>query len=121
MAVNEAYKYIYSAPDNKEFLYDLRTDPEETRNKAYSPLYFYKTKEMRDQLIAYFNKEGYVAPIDGDNWKVYPRKDMPEDPDAYLLFQDTESSIPHIPGYETDSNSKKYFNFAWYDHKFEKV
>ena len=121
MALNKKYKYIYSAPDNKEFLFDLRTDPEETRNKAYSPLYFEKTKEMRDQLIEYFKEEGYVVPIDDDNWKVYPKKEMPEDPDAYLLFQDTEASLPHIPGYETDSSSKKYFKFAWYDMKFEKV
>ena len=46
---------------------------------------------------------------------------MPDDPDAYLLFQDPPGSIPHIGGYETDSNSKKHFKFLWYDQKFEKV
>ncbi|MDF1512438.1 MAG: sulfatase-like hydrolase/transferase [Anaerolineae bacterium] len=121
MALTEDYKYIYSAPDQKEFLFDLKTDPLETRNKAQSPLYFQKTKEMRDQLVAYFKDEGYFTPLEGDGWKVYPKKEMPEDPDAYVLFQDTEASIPHIPGYETESNSKKYFKFAWYDMKFEKV
>jgi arylsulfatase A-like enzyme len=121
MALDGHYKYIYSAPDQKEFLFDLISDPEETRNKAYNPLYIQKTKEMRDQFISYFRAEGYSTPIEGDNWKVYPKKDMPDDPDAYLLFQDTEASIPHIPGYETDSNSKKHFKFAWYDMKFENV
>jgi arylsulfatase len=121
MTLNEDYKYIYSAPDNKEFLFDLSTDPEETRNKAYNPLCYYKTKEMRDQLLSYFKAEGYLTPITDEGWKVYPIKTMPEDPDAYLLFQDTEASIPHIPGYETDSNSKQHFKFAWYDMKFDKV
>jgi choline-sulfatase len=121
MMLNEVFKYIYSAPDQKEFLFDLKTDPDETRNKAYNPLYIQKTKEMREQLIAYFAGEGYLDPIEDGNWKVYPKKEMPEDPDAYLLFQDTEASIPHIPGYETESNTKEYFRFAWYDMKFEKV
>ncbi len=121
MALNEEYKYIYSAPDNKEFLFDLTIDPEETRNKAYSPLYFEKTKEMRDQLINYFKQEGYMTPIEENDWKKFPIKEMPDDPDAYLLFQDHESSIPHIPGYETDANSKKFFKFAWYDKLYHKV
>lgn len=121
MAVNENYKYIYSAPDDKEFLFDLKTDPDETRNKAYSPLYYEKTRDMKNQLIAYFKKEGYTGPIENDTWKKYPHKDMPDDPDAYLLFQDPESSIPHIKGYETESNAKKHFKFAWYDILYKDV
>lgn len=121
MMLTEKYKYIYSAPDNKEFLFDLVTDPDETRNKANSPLYFEKTKAMRESTINYFRNDGYAIPADGNDWKQYPFKDMPKDPDEYLLFQDSEGSIPHITGYETDSNSKKYFKFMWYDEKFEKV
>ncbi len=121
MAVNEKYKYIYSAPDDKEFLFDIKMDPDETRNKAYSPLYFEKTKELRNQLISYFKNDGYLEPIENDNWKKYPHKDMPEDPDAYLLFQDPVGSIPHIKGYETESNSKEHFKFAWYDQLYKKV
>lgn len=115
MALNEEYKYIYSAPDNKEFLFDLIRDPEETRNKANSSLYFEKTEQMREQTIKYFKDEEYTTPIEGNEWKVYPKKEMPDDSDAYLLFQDPKDSIPHIPGYETDSNSKKYFKFRWFD------
>ncbi|GKX31463.1 choline-sulfatase [Vallitalea longa] len=114
MALSGDYKYIYSAPDNREFLFDLKMDPEETRNKANSPLYHKKTKEMREKLISYFKKEGYLDPIKDDQWKVYPKREMPDDSDAYLLFQDLPGSVPHIKGYETDSNSKKYYNFHWY-------
>jgi hypothetical protein len=76
---------------------------------------------MRKRLIDYFKKEGYTLPIEGDNWKKYPKKEMPRDPDAYLLFQDSEGSIPNIPGYETESNSKKNFKFAWFDQLYDKV
>lgn len=114
MAVTEAYKYIYSAPDNKEWLFDLRTDPEETRNKAENPLYVKKKEEMRKKLIDYFREEGYEEPLEGDGWKRYPYRDIPSDPDAFLLFQDAEASIPHTSGYETDMNTKKYYKDGWY-------
>ena len=121
MAVNKSYKYIYSAPDNKEMLFDLQSDPGETRNKAYSPLYIEKTKKMREPLIDYFKGEGYTTPIENDTWKQYAMKDMPEDPDAYLLFQDPVNTIPHIPGYETESNRKQNFRFAWFDELYDTV
>jgi len=121
MNLNGQYKYIYSAPDDKEFLFDLVMDPEETRNKAQSPLFIEKTREMREQMVAFFREEGYETPIEGNGWKKYPKKEMPDDPDAYLLFQDPEKSIPHIPGYETDSSQKKYFKFMWYENRYPVV
>jgi hypothetical protein len=87
----------------------LEVDQEETVNKAYNPIYFIKTNELKYRLIEYFRKEGYMAPLDGDNWKKYPKKEMPKYPDAYLLFQDPERTLPNIPGYKTESNSKKHF------------
>lgn len=115
MAMNGRYKYIYSAPDQKEFLYDLLTDPEETRNKANNPLFVKKTEEMREKTIQYFVDEGYTSEIVDGKWKPYPVKTMPSDPDAYLLFQDKEGSLPNIPGYTTDGNAKTYFEFKWYN------
>ena len=121
MALTEGYKYIYSAPDETEFLFDRHRDPHETRNKAMNPLYVEKTNEMREQLIHFFNEEGYTEPLAGERWKLYGKKEMPKDPDAYLLFQDPEDSIPHIPGYETDSNTRRYFNFQWFDRRYDTV
>lgn len=100
MAVTQRYKYIYSAPDNKEWLFDLKLDPEETRNKAYNPMYKHITEKMRHSIIDYFKRDGYLDPLEGDDWKRYQPKTIPDDPDAYLLFQDPPESIPHIPGYE---------------------
>lgn len=115
MLMDGRWKYIYSAPDDKEFLFDLVTDPDETRNKANSPLYFEKTAELRTRTVDYFRSEGYTEPLDHNGWKRYPQRSMPDDPDAYLLFQDPAGSIPRIPGYETESNAKSYFRLRWYN------
>jgi arylsulfatase len=110
MAVSEQFKYIYSAPDHKEWLFDLVTDPLELRNKANNALYKQKTDEMRARLTGFLKAEGYEEPLAGDGWKAYPVKRMPDDPDAHLLFQDTPQSIPKIPGYERDISSMKHYN-----------
>ena len=115
------YKYVYSAPDETEYLFDLVHDPQETRNRASNPLFTEKTRELRSRLIDYFTDDGYTEPIENGRWKRYGKKSMPADPDAYLLFQDPPGSIPSIPGYETDANTKRYFEFHWYDDRYESV
>lgn len=120
MALCKDFKYIYSVPDDKEFLFDLKNDSDETRNKAYNPLYLKKTSELRKKLISYFKSEGYMTPLDRDVWRKYPKKEMPEDSDAYLLFQDPKKTLPHIPGYTTASNQHEHFEFSWYDNLFER-
>jgi arylsulfatase A-like enzyme len=109
MLVTGEFKYIYSAPDQKEWLYDLVRDPEETRNRAENSLYAGKTEEMRERLIAYFSQEGYEEPIENNGWKKHSRKQISADPDANLLFQDPPASIPSLPGYETFSSARKYY------------
>jgi arylsulfatase A-like enzyme len=104
MALTERWKYIYAASDDREFLFDLRVDPEETRNRAETQGYQDQTAAMRQRLISYFQDEGYTEPLDGDEWRVYPAPQMPRDPDAGLLFQDAPWAIPHmhIPGYSDE-------------------
>ena len=103
MAVTRDLKYVYSAADDREFLFDLRLDPDETRNRAENPLYRAKRDEMRRTLVGYFTDEGYLEPLDGENWKKHPPTTVPVDhPDAWLLFQDPPDSVHPIPGYERD-------------------
>lgn len=101
MALSRRWKYIYSASDNREFLFDERVDPEETRNRAETIGYLEQTKTMRDALIAFLRQAGYTAPLDGDNWRVHPPQPLPRDPDGGLLFQDAPWARPYmeIPGY----------------------
>jgi arylsulfatase A-like enzyme len=101
MALTQRWKYIYCASDNREFLFDLLVDPDETRNRAETLGYIDRTRAIRATLIAYMRQEGHTEPLDGDSWRVYPPPAFPADPDGGLLFQDpawTRSEM-HIPGY----------------------
>lgn len=113
MAVAEKYKYIYSAPDNREWLYDLEADPQETRNRMYNPMYGEISHDMKKKLLNYFMEDGYMEPIDGADWRRYPVKSLPDDPDANLLFQDPPESIPDIPGYRRNSCGETRFGIGF--------
>ncbi|MHC1694186.1 MAG: sulfatase [Eubacteriales bacterium] len=99
MAVDKSYKYIYSAPDKKEYLFDLDTDPQETRNKAHNIMFRDTVSRMRGKLIAYYQGEGYTLPLENGAWRDYGIQAIPSDPDWGLLFQDPADSLPDIPGY----------------------
>ena len=107
MALTQRWKYIYSAAENREFLFDLRVDPEETRNRSETLGCLDQTRSLRQAMIAQLQQEGQtvlpnrMGAIDGDHWRVYPPPEFPRDPDAGLLFQDADwaSSRLSIPGY----------------------
>ena len=101
MALTERWKYIYCASDNREFLFDTLVDPDETRNRAETLGYVEQTRALRQATIDHLREGGYIKPLDGDDWRVYPPPEFPRDPDAGLLFQDAPWSRPlmHIPGY----------------------
>jgi arylsulfatase len=103
MMVTAGFKYVYSAPDQKEWLFDLTTDPEETHNRAQNPLYMHHTRNMRERLVRYLVDNGSTDMIEGNGFRLHPRKEFTDEPDALLLFQDPPESIPHIRGYERPS------------------
>jgi arylsulfatase len=105
MALSRRWKYIYAASDQREYLFDLLVDPEETRNRAQTLGYLEHTAAMRAALIGYFQREGYTEPLDGDTWRAYATPSFPQDPDAGLLFQDPRwaRSRMRIPGYTDDA------------------
>lgn len=90
MAATVRYKYVYSAPDQKEWLFDLQVDPQETHNFAENPTYRTITRELRTRLIDRFRTDGYTQPLNDDNtWKVYDPPDLPLDhADAGLMLHD---------------------------------
>ncbi|HKJ85953.1 MAG TPA: sulfatase-like hydrolase/transferase [Spirochaetia bacterium] len=121
MIRTEQYKYVYSAPDETEYLFDVIHDPEETRNRASNPLFTGVVRELRERLMDHLSSDGYTDPIEDGKWKRWGVKTMPKDPDAYLLFQDPAASLPSFPGYETDANSKRHFAFHWYEDRYDSV
>lgn len=90
MALTERWKYIYSAAENREFLFDRRVDPEETRNRAETLGYLEHTHALQAALIAQLRESGRQDVLDGDRWRALPSPAFPRDPDAGLLFQDPD-------------------------------
>lgn len=88
MYAEKDFKYIYSAPDNKELLFDEVHDSKECHNKAGVPLYAEKLRYMRKELIAYLEKNGYRSLIDGERFQPLIHPEILDNPDAGLLLQD---------------------------------
>jgi len=99
MAVNDRWKYFYSAADGREMLFDRRTDPHETRDRAGAPFCRDAQAQMKQMLIEHLRTCGETAALDGDDWRAYPRHEMPANPDAGLLVQDMPWAEASIPGY----------------------
>ncbi len=101
LAASREWKYVYSAPDNRAFLFDKIRDPQETRNRA--GLVFTRTVEtaMRRALFQHLQSGGETRGIDGERWRTFPTPEFPENPDSGLLVQDgyTPWTSPNIPGY----------------------
>ena len=105
MALNERWKYVYSAGDRAEFLFDRQADPVEARNLAESAELKDTRKELKQNLLHYLESVGMTeahtesaGPLD---WREYPRinEEYLDDPDARLLFQDYPSYPMNLPGY----------------------
>ena len=85
--IGEEYKYVYSAPDQREWLFDRRHRPEE-RSLAGVPGYRGVLRRLRAELIARLRADGHEEPLEGEGWRPYPRLEVPSDPDRDLLFQE---------------------------------
>ncbi len=100
MAVSKDWKYIYSAPDNKEFLFDRNSDPLERRNKAGISFVQSEKEKIKVDLINHLKEGGEITGIIGEDWKGFPVVDINDDPDTGLLIQDgyTPWADMELPG-----------------------
>lgn len=103
-AVDARSKYVYSAPDQRELLFDRRRDPRETHDlanlswdKRLAPVR--EQDRMRRALHDFLRATGEDAALDGDAWRTYPKLELPANPDASLLYQDHPWADQHLPGY----------------------
>jgi len=115
MALTERWKYIYSASENREWLFDLRVDPQETRNRAETIGYLEQTAAMRQMMIAQLRTHELEAALDGDGWRAYPSPQFSRDPDSGLLFQDADWTLPYLnlPGYSEAEPVRPAMNINW--------
>lgn len=123
MATDSRWKYIYSAPDEREFLFDLQTDPAETEDVAtigiYGPGVVGRRQpppavaepsaertaardRLRGLLVARFQQDGYTLSLDHDQWRRYGRGVDPLDPDEDRFGHGPAWGDPYVrlPGYE---------------------
>jgi len=101
MIVTEQYKYVYSVPDNREFLFDKVRDPRETNNCAGMVLYKPIQAELRTRLVNYLKDHEIDGIFDGDNFKKLPELKMPDALDCGLLQQEVKVDWfdDRLPGY----------------------
>ena len=82
-------KYIWSAPDQREWLLDSAHDPEETVDRAGNPRYAARLSEQREATLAHFADTPGVTE---GRWTEYPTRHLAPQRDAHLLYQDHPSS-----------------------------
>ncbi|MCE9592481.1 MAG: sulfatase-like hydrolase/transferase [Planctomycetes bacterium] len=96
-AVTPKWKYAYSAADGREYLFDRGIDRPDSRNLAGLPSWPDGAAEAKRLLIEHLR--GDAEALDGDHWREHPRREVPVDPDAGLIFQDHKWADQRIPGY----------------------
>jgi len=103
-AIDREWKYVYSAPDQRELLFHRINDPGETTDLSGSlpPGRGNPLGTMKERLIGHCRQYGEEQALAGDDWKPYPKRDLPENPDSGLLYQDHRwaADLQTIPGYE---------------------
>jgi len=105
MAVSKDWKYIWSAADNKELLFDRIKDPQEMRNRAYNVACGAAVRKMRKLLQDHIRTmPGYENVVDKNGWIVKEPVTLPDDPDAGMIVQDPPCFHDRlfIPGYSDE-------------------
>jgi len=99
MAADERWKFIYSAPDHREYLFDRKTDPDEMRSKIDIPPVREEQARMKRALVEKLQAVGETSGLDGDDFKRLQGPTIDKNPDAGQIFQDHGWADEHIPGY----------------------
>jgi len=102
MCVSREWKYVYSAPDDQEFLFDRMRDPLETRNRKGVGFCRTALEDHKSALVSFLRAGGETAGLDGEGWRRFPVRELDADPDTGLLIQDsyTPWAEIEIPGYQ---------------------
>lgn len=100
MITDGKWKYIYSAPDGREFLFDMEHDCE-TRNRFGLDGVRQQQRRFKAQLMAKLESEGVTCLSCDGEWIRYPGIELHDNPDAGLITQDItcEWYDENLPGY----------------------
>lgn len=97
-AVGARWKYAWSAPDRREFLFARREYPEQ-RNHALAKAFPRDAAALRRRVLERasqhdISRTGLSAK---GGWKKGAVRTMPADPDVGLLYQDPPHAAPRLP------------------------
>lgn len=107
-AVDERWKYAWSAPDQREFLFDRSEQPEKKNHagkKSAAPI----LKRLRETVQARAAEHSFSRSSLGrsGDWKTLPLGKIPANPDAGLIYQDPPLANPQLPAcYDFDYPGK---------------
>jgi arylsulfatase A-like enzyme len=90
MITTQTHKYIYSAPDQRCWLFDLQSDPLETKDQSANPAYADVLATLQSRLIKRMAEgDAEQLIVTDDQWTAYAGHCIPDgDPDFGLLYQD---------------------------------
>jgi arylsulfatase len=88
MAVSKKWKYFYSVPDARAYLFDRTNDPAEAKNLADDPNFAHIRDQYREKLIQFLDAGGRDDIVEGMAFKPLPTKKISDNPDDGLIFQD---------------------------------
>lgn len=90
MITSKTHKYVYSAADQRAWLFDLTMDPLETKNQIDNPEYAGTLATLKQKLIKRMAEgDDEQLTVQGDDWTPYAGHTVPtDDPDFGLLYQD---------------------------------
>ncbi len=97
-AVDKSWKYAWSAPDQKEYLFKRREHPEK-KNRASDTSgarHLVRLREIVQHRAAQHRFSRQSLSTSG-GWKTQLPASMPSNPDAGLLYQDPPSATPTLP------------------------
>ena len=111
--ITEFWKYIWSAPDRREYLIDRQADPEETRNLAYNFRVRATLVELRELAQNHFDDLSEVD-LDDESNNVSLRLGDPPDEDGLRSLRaigvDPDASTLVVRGGAWDSPPDGYYN-----------
>lgn len=107
MIRDDRWKYIYSAPDERAYLFDLVQDPNETVNRIDDPSAADEAHRLQSQLRQRLVRDGHAELFEGDPWKRFGRRPDPVDADEVRLTQHAKWTDPTPPmeGYRDPTSS----------------
>ncbi len=120
MATNRKWKYIFSAADDKEWLFDLKNDPLELKDCFGEEKHQSHAMLLKRACLKRFCEDGYTDVVEGDDWKRFDSMEPPQPgTDDGMLFQDPDQldrDIRELGQFARSTDFKSDERFRLFDH-----